>query len=353
MGAGSVLSQGAIVGRRTKLGTGARLAGERVAAVEAEEDVEAPAESSREFTSVPSDWASLMVGAVGEGHEAFFWPSEEKAPEEDEDEDDDELDLRNLGITRLGVSSLPFTPSPPSLTPAPPPGSQLASLHISHSSSSSSSLSSLSRASSTTSLSTLASASNPTDLDPPLIAGLSLLSPASGTPQSDFESECLASLERSFAESHTVDNAAIELKTLRMASNVPLPFVRDLVVPFVLTRATEDAKGVAEVVKRWGGLIGEVTGQEVGAMSETLLAAQRYCAAREGEERQAVVYWQRVLMAFYDEDIVSEDAVIAWWKSPAARSTGGERGMVLWVGAKPFIEKLMEESDEESEEESD
>src|SRR5271168_2319366 len=45
----------------------------------------------------------------------------------------------------------------------------------------------------------------------------------------EFRTEVTQSLERAFAEGHSVDNAAVELKTLRMASNVPLIRVKEAV----------------------------------------------------------------------------------------------------------------------------
>lgn len=245
----------------------------------------------------------------------------------------------SVSLAALGQSESP------ALTRRDSPGAHLASLHLS---SSSSSLSSLSRASSTTSLSTLASAAGN---DPPVVHGLASLSTAESS-QADFESECVQSLERSFAEQHTVDNAAIELKTLRMASNVPLAQVRDVVVPFVLARA-HDAAAVPALVARWGGLIESLTGGQEDAMRDTLLAAQAFAAARAGDERTQLVWFQRVLKAFYEEDIVTDDAVFQWYKMPAARTVGGEAGKRLWVGAKPFIEALADASDDEDEDESD
>ncbi|KAL8287047.1 hypothetical protein RQP46_004053 [Phenoliferia psychrophenolica] len=307
VGRGSVLTAGTLVGRNVKVGSGARLGGQRVASIECEEDVETDPEAH-----------------LGEGHQAFFWPSDEQATDEDDEDDENPFDERNSGMSKLGA--------------------HLATLQTS---SSSSSLSSLSRASSTTSLSTLASHGGDRASDPPTVHGLSSLS-TGGTSKADFESECLQSLERSFAESHTVDNAAIELKTLRMASNVPLAQVRDVVVPFVLARAADPA-AVPALVIRWGGLIESLTGGQEDAMRDTLLAAQEFAAARVGDDSQRLRWFQRVLKAFYEEDIVTDDAVFAWYKMPKARTAGGEAGKKLWDGAKPFIEALAEDSDDEDE----
>lgn len=64
-----------------------------------------------------------------------------------------------------------------------------------------------------------------------------------------------------------MDNAAVELKTLRMASNVPLRRVREAVVdaivekiPLVDGDVVEQKKEIWVVVKRWGELINRIGG---------------------------------------------------------------------------------------------
>jgi translation initiation factor eIF-2B subunit epsilon len=64
-----------------------------------------------------------------------------------------------------------------------------------------------------------------------------------------------------------VDNAAVELKTLRMASNVPLRRVREAVVaaivekiPIVEGDAAGQKREIFGVVKRWGELIDRIGG---------------------------------------------------------------------------------------------
>lgn len=86
-----------------------------------------------------------------------------------------------------------------------------------------------------------------------------------------------------------------------------------------------------------------MTGPQEAAQEECILSAQKV-VAESGEDNR---FWLRVLKGFYDMDVITEDAVFAWYKSPASRSVGGEGGKKLWAGAKPFVEALMEESDEE------
>jgi translation initiation factor eIF-2B subunit epsilon len=190
-----------------------------------------------------------------------------------------------------------------------------------------------------------------TDDEPPAIAGLDVLvADAAQSKQSEFLTECFHSLDRSFAEGHTCDNASIELKTLRMASNVPLGEVRAVVIPYVLERC-DGANNAGPFLERWGGLIANLTGEAEEAMVDCLLIAQRFVAEEGGGD---VRFWLRILKAFYEEDVATDEAVFAWYKDARARTTGGEEGKKLWGASRPFLEALQEDEDsdeEESEEE--
>ena len=96
---------------------------------------------------------------------------------------------------------------------------------------------------------------------------LPLSTSISNAHEKEFQAEVAASLARAFAEGHSVDNASVELKTLRMASNVPLRRVREAVVagiveliPIVGESAPQQRKEIARVVNRWGPLINNIGG---------------------------------------------------------------------------------------------
>lgn len=89
----------------------------------------------------------------------------------------------------------------------------------------------------------------------------------------EFQSEVKLSLERAFSEGHSVDDAAVELKTLRMASNVSLGRVREAVISSIVERiriventdtaaAPQQRKEIATVVQRWGDLITRIGGAD-------------------------------------------------------------------------------------------
>ncbi|GAA5909439.1 hypothetical protein JCM5296_000571 [Sporobolomyces johnsonii] len=310
---GVTVEGGSLVAAAVVLGEGAYLNGNRVSVEEFEGEV------------------SIGSASLGKDATGFFWPSEDVEQEEEDEDDEDVVDPRNLSVTRLG--------------------NYLSNLHLS---SSSSSLSSLSRSGSTTTLSTSADLTDDeglTDDESPAIAGLDALQPevSTSSKQSEFVTECFHSLDRSFAEGHTVDNAAIELKTLRMASNVPLGEVRAVVIPYILARC-DGANGAAAVLDRWGGLIANLTGEQEEAMVDCVLVAQTYVAHEGGGDLR---FWLRVLKGFYETDVVTDEAVFAWYKSGKARATAGEVGKALWAGSRPFLEALQEDDEDSEEEDSD
>jgi translation initiation factor eIF-2B subunit epsilon len=101
----------------------------------------------------------------------------------------------------------------------------------------------------------------------PLSPSTGLAASADARLESEFKHEVELSLERAFAEGHSVDNAAVELKTLRMASNVPLIRVREAVVGAIVERINivggggpAQRKEITSVVARWGDLINQIGG---------------------------------------------------------------------------------------------
>lgn len=197
--------------------------------------------------------------------------------------------------------------------------------------------------------------------DTPVIAGMSNLRDISEAEQryQDFVPEATQSLDRAFSESHTTENAAIELKTLRMASNVPLTQVREIVVPYVCKRvqalpASTNPTGamkiaeVEKVIKRWGGLIRNLTGDEEEAMADVLLILQNFCL-----DPQYHGMFPAFLQVFYQDDVISEEALTTWLKRPASKQVGGEKGDGLRdIGVK-FAAMLAQADDDDDEDEED
>lgn len=166
----------------------------------------------------------------------------------------------------------------------------------------------------------------------------------------EFRSEATASLERAFEENHTVDDAAIELKTLRMASNVPLKEVRRTVIGFILQKCDpEQPKQMLKVLDKWCPLISVVA---VDDQIEALATVQHFCALNEGYYK----IFLPLLKKFYNDDIISEENIIGWWKSPLSRESGqevgGEKNGQLRKAAEEVIRYILE-SQESSDEDDD
>jgi len=138
----------------------------------------------------------------------------------------------------------------------------------------------------------------------------------------DFSSECRQSLERAYEEGHTIDNAAIELKTLRMASNVPLKQVADQVVDFIVGKIVivENPAGqrteIAKVVKRWGPLLTSIGWDDP---AETISELQLFCA----RHLQFQKIFGQIIAALYNEDIIEFGDLKKWYAKALGMKRSG------------------------------
>jgi len=190
----------------------------------------------------------------------------------------------------------------------------------------------------------------------PLSTPVGITASAEARLESEFKHEVELSLERAFAEDHSVDNAAVELKTLRMASNVPLIRVREAVVGAIVERiniveggGAPQRKEIASVVGRWGGLINQIGGVDA---VETISVLQAHCASS-----QRMPLFGQILAALYQDDVVEEVDIRRWHALPASKSIGLKPGPTTenikkcWSVGSRMIEQFNEqESDEEDSE---
>ncbi|OAX43545.1 nucleotide-diphospho-sugar transferase [Rhizopogon vinicolor AM-OR11-026] len=193
----------------------------------------------------------------------------------------------------------------------------------------------------------------------PLSTPSNLVAQADSAAISEFQQEVKQSLDRAFAEGHSVDNAAVELKTLRMASNVSLRLVRDAVIAGIVSRikimgdgAISQRKEIASMIARWGGLIDKIGGVDP---VETVELLQEHCASSD-----RLPLFGQILAALYQDDIVDEDDIRAWHAKPESQGEGvkptslQENYKKCWVTGAHMIKQFDEQdSDEESEEESE
>lgn len=162
--------------------------------------------------------------------------------------------------------------------------------------------------------------------------------------EKEFQAEVKQSLDRAFAEGHSVDNAAVELKTLRMASNVSLTRVREAVIsaiveriPIVQSGAAQQRKDISSVIDRWGSLIDKIGGVnaieticllQVGGIlcskfrdHITNIEFQAHCATS-----LRMPLFGQILVALYQDDIVDEDDIRAWHVLPVSKGEDRKAG---------------------------
>lgn len=162
---------------------------------------------------------------------------------------------------------------------------------------------------------------------------------------SAFDAEIQQSLERAFTEDHTVDNLVIELKTMRMSSNVSITTVRTGFLNYLVTRipphkGSESLKEryahIGPLLERWGAVLTTLAPLEEAEQVEVILSLQQLSDARD------FALWLRAL---YEEDIIEEDSVVGWWKDPKSREHEDLRNAREKAG--PFVKALLEASSDE------
>ncbi|KAI9510867.1 nucleotide-diphospho-sugar transferase [Russula earlei] len=172
----------------------------------------------------------------------------------------------------------------------------------------------------------------------------------------EFQTEVGDTLDRAFLEGHSLENASVELKTLRMASNVPLRRVREAVVARIVEKiplvegAAPQRVEIKKWVDRWGdliNLIGSVDGVE------TVSILQYHCAASTRFH-----LFGQILAALYQNDIVEEDDIRNWHALPEAKGEDVRNSDLLgnlqkiWiVGARMIHEFNEQESDDDDSDE--
>ncbi|EIM90142.1 nucleotide-diphospho-sugar transferase [Stereum hirsutum FP-91666 SS1] len=300
---------------------------------EEEEEEEEDSDDDSEIEEARENQVTLAAG-LRTNSNGFVWP---RKSAQGEDEEVDELEsFNNQRLVRLGNHSDLDLSDPGSITSSDESDASEDSLHLGHASPSSSS----------TSLATnLAAAA---------------VSAGAQAAEHEFQSEVRQSLERAFTEGHSVDNAAVELKTLRMASNVPLTKVRGAVIGSVVEKiaivdgAVEQRGEIKRWMDRWGELINKIGGMD-GV--ETVELLQAHCAASE-----RMPLFGQILAAMYQNDVVDEDDIREWHAKPASKGEGLKEGEVLenfkklWIVGARMIHQFDEQEsdeDEDSEEGSD
>ncbi|KAI5122066.1 hypothetical protein M0805_006049 [Coniferiporia weirii] len=327
---GCLIADGVVVGPEARLKALTRVSMRRDL-LEGAEDVD------DELEDVEAAQTNESRARLGPESNGMIWPDESAG---DDDDDEDEINSRvNQRLLRLGDNASDLNLSDP--------GSITSSSDSSADSDTDDGFSlgggalALSLSSSGTSLPTGASA----------VAEL-----ADAQAEREFQAEVGASLARAFAEGHSVDNAAVELKTLRMAANVQLRRVREAVVagivelvPIVTDAPARQRTEIAHVIDRWGQLINSIGGVDP---VETVTVLQEHCA-----QSPRLALFGQILAALYQHDIVEEDHIRAWYSLPASQGTGegasAENMRKCWVVGARMIEQFDEQDDEDDSEEEE
>ncbi|KAI0302086.1 nucleotide-diphospho-sugar transferase [Russula brevipes] len=175
--------------------------------------------------------------------------------------------------------------------------------------------------------------------------------------EQEFQTEVRLSLDRAFSEGHSLENASVELKTLRMASNVPLRRVREAVVAGIVEKIPLVPGPVPQRVEiknwmdRWGELINLIGGVD-GV--ETVSILQYHCA-----NSTRFHLFGQILAALYQNDIVEEEDIRNWHAQPEAKGEDirnrhlSENVRKTWIVGARMIDQLNEqESDEDDDEDA-
>ncbi|KAI0035700.1 nucleotide-diphospho-sugar transferase [Vararia minispora EC-137] len=335
IGSGSRVGRGALVGDGVELGPGSRLAPfERVSLVRDEADEEWDSDSEYDEAELgesrrlgDDSTEDSLKGVLGPNSNAFVWPRRKASAGVDEGEEDAVEGFQNQRLMRIGDEHEDLDLSDAGSTT----DSEDEEL-----SDTDSDLIPASLASSTTTMQTESAAS-------------AAVSAGEAAAEHEFLSEVRQSLSRAFVEDHSVDNAAVELKTLRMAHNQALSKVREAVVGGIVERiplVADPARQRAEIqgwVGRWGALINLIGGVD-----------GYHCAQSE-----RFPLFGPILAALYQDDVVEEDDIRAWHAQPAAKGEGMYEGkhrdkvQKCWlVGARMIHQFDEQESDEETEDEN-
>ncbi|KAI0256752.1 nucleotide-diphospho-sugar transferase [Lactifluus subvellereus] len=276
---------------------------------------------------------TFLSQSLGPDSDAFVWPRR-IAQKGNEDGDEKESDsFNNMRLMRLGDDFAELVPSDPgSITSEDERSSESDDEEV---------------ASQNASV-----ASSATSLPPSLGVGVITAS------EQEFQTEVRLSLERAFSEGHSLENASVELKTLRMASNVPLRRVREAVVASIVERiplvqdAVPQRAEIKRWVDRWGELINLIGGVD-GV--ETVSILQYHCASSTRFH-----LFGQILAALYQNDIVEEEDIRHWHAQPEAKGEGIKNSALLenvqktWIVGARMIHQLSEQDseDEDSEESS-
>jgi len=344
VGEGSSIARGSLVADGVKLGPGTvlrpfdRVSKQRQKSdLSTNEDESDEGDDDSELEEAEQNQPSLSQ-SLGAGSEAFVWPRR-TAEKRDEDESENELEsFNNRRLMRLGDDFSDLVPSDPGSITSDEEGSEETDDDDDDDDESVSQ-----NASVTSSITSAHSIPNATTT-------------AVSASDHEFQTEVRLSLDRAFSEGHSLENASVELKTLRMASNVPLRRVREGVVAGIVERipliegAVPQRAEIKKWVDRWGDLINLIGGVD-GV--ETVSILQYHCASST-----RIHLFGQILAALYQNDIVEEVDIRNWHAQPESKGEDVKDRKLLenmqktWIVGARMIHQFNEQESDDDEGES-
>lgn len=157
----------------------------------------------------------------------------------------------------------------------------------------------------------------------------------------DPANEIKLTLERSISDGHSVENAALELNTLKMALNVRFHDIRQVLFPVLLARLDPDRMHATAraVFTEWAGLVKKFV-HNLDDQMDSLEILEEHCTGNEALE----TVFMTVIKVLFDFDVLEEEVILDWHH--------GTRGSAIGVKVLPFI-KWLETAEEESSEDGE
>ncbi|KAJ3387866.1 hypothetical protein HDU92_001754 [Lobulomyces angularis] len=152
--------------------------------------------------------------------------------------------------------------------------------------------------------------------------------------------------QRALNEGLENDVAALELNTLKMSLDIKFTDLRMVVGSKLIEIIDLNnlADGSRKVIERWGGLLQKFIFSELDEV-ETIGFLEDHCLLESEDRAKKITLFMYVLKYLYDQDIISEEAILKWHGAPNEKSTEVKASVSTFV---TWLKQAEEESDEGS-----